>query len=50
MFSQQLITLERYESGGIDPLSNEELKQAQEMAKDMMESIEEDKNQMTIES
>lgn len=44
MFSQQLITLERYESDGIDPLSDEELKQAKEMAKVMMESFDEDKS------
>jgi len=40
MFSQQLVTLERYESDGIAPLTDEELEQAQEMAKDMMKSFE----------
>jgi|GEM_PF-2472922 len=45
MFSKQLVTLERYESDGIAPLTDEELEQGQEMAKDMMESFEKDKTQ-----
>lgn len=50
MFSKQLITLERYESDGIAPLTDEELKQAQEMAQVMMESFEEHKTQSAIEN
>lgn len=50
MFSRQLVTLERYESDGIAPLTDEELKQAQEMAQDMMKSIEENKNQTAKEN
>ena len=50
MFSQQLITLERYESDGIAPLTDEELKQAQEMAQFMMESFEEHKTKSSIEN
>jgi hypothetical protein len=50
MFSKQLITLERYESDGIAPLTDEELKQAQEMAQDIMKSIEENKTQSVIEN
>lgn len=45
MFSKQLVTLERYESDGIAPLTDEELEQAQGMAKDMMESFEKVKTQ-----
>lgn len=50
MFSQQLITLERYESDGIAPLTDEELKQAQEMAQDMMKSFKEHKTQSATEN
>ena len=47
MFSQQLITLERYESNGIDPLSDEELKQAKELAQSMIASFEDARNKAT---
>jgi hypothetical protein len=50
MYSKQLITLGRYESDGIAPLTDEELKQAQEMAQFMMESFEEHKTKSSIEN
>jgi ribosomal protein S8 len=50
LFSQQLITLERYESDGIAPLTDDESKQAKEMAQGMMESFEEQKAQSAIEN
>jgi len=50
MHSKQLITLGRYESDGISPLTDEELKQAQEMAQFMMESFEEHKTKSSIEN
>ncbi len=50
MFSKQLVTLGRYESDGIAPLTDEELKQAQEMAQFMMESFEEHKTKSSIEN
>jgi hypothetical protein len=50
IYSKQLITLGRYESDGIAPLTDEELKQAQEMAQFMMESFEEHKTKSSIEN
>ena len=50
MFSKQLVTLERYESEGIAPLTDEELEEAQEMAKEIMKSFEKDRTQSALES
>ncbi len=48
MISKQLVTPERYESDSIAPLTSEKLEQAQEIAKDMMESFENDKAQSAM--